>query len=89
MHTSWAEGSKEALFWLGMISLNLGVLNLLPIPVLDGGHICFSIWEWVTKKPIKAKTMQKLVIPFVLLLVTLFIYLTYQDLARIIKRLFY
>lgn len=88
MHTSWAEGSKEALFWLGMISLNLGVLNLLPIPVLDGGHICFSIWEWITKKPIKAKTMQKLVVPFVLFLVTLFIYLTYQDLARIIKRFF-
>ena len=86
MHTSWAEGSKEALFWLGMISLNLGVLNLLPIPVLDGGHICFSVWEWVTKKPIKAKTMQRLVIPFVLFLVTLFIYLTYQDLSRIIKR---
>ncbi|VHO02018.1 site-2 protease family protein [Candidatus Rhabdochlamydia sp. T3358] len=86
MHTSWAEGSKEALFWLGMISLNLGVLNLLPIPVLDGGHICFSVWEWITKKPIKAKTMQKLVIPFVVFLVTLFIYLTYQDLSRIIKR---
>ncbi|MCL6756072.1 MAG: site-2 protease family protein [Candidatus Rhabdochlamydia oedothoracis] len=86
MHTSWAEGSKEALFWLGMISLNLGVLNLLPIPILDGGHICFSVWEWMTKKPIKAKTMQKLVIPFVVFLVTLFIYLTYQDLSRIIKR---
>ena len=39
MQHSWSIGFKEAIFWLGMISLNLGVLNLLPIPVLDGGHI--------------------------------------------------
>lgn len=85
---SWSVGIKEAIFWLGMISLNLGVLNLLPIPVLDGGHICFSLWEWITKKPIKAKTMERLIIPFVILLITLFIYLTYHDLSRLLSRFF-
>ncbi|NGX28727.1 MAG: putative zinc metalloprotease, partial [Candidatus Anoxychlamydiales bacterium] len=39
---SWAHGYLEALYWLGFISLNLGILNLLPIPVLDGGHVVFS-----------------------------------------------
>jgi regulator of sigma E protease len=88
MQQSWGYGFKEALFWLGMISLNLGVLNLLPIPVLDGGHICFSLWEWITKKPIKAKTMERLIIPFIVLLIALFVYMTYNDLTRLFSGLF-
>ena len=88
MQQSWGHGFKEALFWLGMISLNLGVLNLLPIPVLDGGHICFSIWEKITGKPIKAKTMERFIIPFIVLLVALFVYLTYNDLMRLFAGFF-
>lgn len=88
MHQSWGIGIKEALFWLGAISLNLGILNLLPIPVLDGGHICFSIFEKLRGKPLKAKTMQRLVIPFVALLLFLFIYLTYNDITRIFGKFF-
>ncbi len=71
-----------------MISMNLGILNLLPVPVLDGGHICFALWEWITGKPIKAKTMERLIIPFVILLIALFVYLTYNDLMRIFTGLF-
>ncbi|NRA90074.1 MAG: site-2 protease family protein [Simkaniaceae bacterium] len=82
MQQSWSIGFKEALFWLGAISLNLGVLNLLPIPVLDGGHICFSIIEKIRKKPMTAKVMQRLLIPFVALLIFMFIYLTYNDITR-------
>ncbi|MDJ0652208.1 MAG: site-2 protease family protein [Simkaniaceae bacterium] len=88
MHKSWGIGIKEALFWLGAISLNLGILNLLPIPILDGGHICFSILEKLRGKPLKAKTMQQLVIPFVALLIFLFIYLTFNDIIRIFSRFF-
>jgi regulator of sigma E protease len=88
MQTSWGYGFKEALFWLGMISMNLGILNLLPVPVLDGGHICFSLWEMLTGKPIRAKTMERLIIPFVILLVALFVYLTYNDIMRIFTGLF-
>lgn len=88
MQQSWGSGFKEALYWLAMISINLGILNLLPIPVLDGGHICFSLWESATGKPIKSKTMERLIIPFVILLVALFIYLTYNDLMRLFTGLF-
>ncbi|MEM8727882.1 MAG: site-2 protease family protein [Chlamydiota bacterium] len=88
MHQSWGIGMKEALFWLGAISLNLGILNLLPVPVLDGGHICFSILEKLRGKPLKARTMQRLVIPFVALLIFLFIYLTFNDISRIFGRFF-
>jgi len=84
----WSEGVKEALFWMGLISLNLAILNLLPIPVLDGGHVCFSLVEAVTKRPINLKLMERLTIPFVILLIVLFIYFTFQDLSRIFYHFF-
>jgi regulator of sigma E protease len=88
IHHGWMVGVKEALFWMAVISLNLGILNLLPIPILDGGHICFSVVESITKKPIKAKTMERLIIPFVVILVGFFIYLTYNDIVRLIGHFF-
>jgi regulator of sigma E protease len=76
-------GFKEALYWMGLISLNLGIINLLPIPVLDGGHICFSLWEVITRKRIPAKALEKIVFPFVILMVAFFIYVTFQDIIRL------
>jgi len=83
IHHGWKIGIGEALFWIGAISVNLGFLNLLPIPVLDGGHVCLSLWEWMTKRRIKAKTMEKLIIPFVVLLIGLLVFLTFQDISRL------
>jgi regulator of sigma E protease len=85
-HYGWTVGVKEALFWMAVISLNLGLINLLPLPVLDGGHILFSAIESVTRKPIKAKTMEKLFIPFVILIVAAFVYFTYNDIVRLFTR---
>ena len=89
VHHSWMIGAKEALYWMAVISLSLGLLNLLPLPVLDGGHIVFSCIEWVTKRPIKAKTMERVMVPFIGLLVAFFIYITYQDLARLSGKFFF
>jgi len=83
MQYSWLHGVKEALFWIAVISLNLGIMNLLPIPVLDGGHIVLSLWEMVFKRKIKAKTMERLIFPFVGLLIFFFIFVTYHDIARL------
>ncbi|MGM0440749.1 MAG: site-2 protease family protein [Chlamydiota bacterium] len=88
IHYGWMVGFKEALFWIAVISMNLGILNLLPIPVLDGGHICLAIIESITKKPLKAKTMERLIIPFVILLIGFFIFLSYNDLLRLFQRFF-
>lgn len=88
MQQSWIGGLSEAIYFLGIISLNLGVLNLLPIPVLDGGHILFSLYEWITKSRIPSKTMERLIIPMVVLLVVFFIYVTYQDILRLLQRVF-
>ena len=86
VHQSWMVGCKEALFWMAVISLNLGIVNLLPIPVLDGGHIAFSLLEAIRKRPLRAKTMERLIIPFVGLLIVFFLYITYQDIARLFSK---
>jgi regulator of sigma E protease len=86
VHQSWMVGVKEALFWMAVISLNLGIVNLLPVPVLDGGHIMFSLLEAVRKRPLRAKTMERLIIPFIGLLIVFFLYITYQDIARLFSK---
>ncbi len=44
------QGLPELLLFLGLLSINLAVLNFLPIPVLDGGHMVFLVWEAITRK---------------------------------------
>lgn len=83
IHRGWQIGIAEALFWIGAISVNLGMLNLLPIPVLDGGYICLSLWEIITKRRLHPKTMEWLIIPFVVLMIGLLIFLTFQDITRL------
>lgn len=85
MHASWNKGVVEAIYWLGLISLNLGTLNLLPIPVLDGGYIVMSLVEMITGRRLSQKAIQRLIVPFVVLLITFFLYTTYQDLSRLLK----
>jgi regulator of sigma E protease len=88
VHYGWMKGAKEALFWMGFVSLNLGIVNLLPVPVFDGGHIMFALFEKITKRRLSANTMEWLVIPFVGLLIAFFIYITYQDIVRIFSGFF-
>ena len=45
-----SSGLPEFLIFLGFLSVNLAVLNFLPIPVLDGGHMVFLIWEGLTRR---------------------------------------
>lgn len=89
IHHSFAIGIAEAIYFLGFLSLNLALLNLLPIPVLDGGHICFALYEKIFKRKISMKWMERVIFPFFILLIVLFLFLTYQDIGRIVKGLFH
>ncbi len=51
------EGSKNLIYFVALISINLGVVNLLPIPILDGGHILFHLIEMVTRRKLSPKTI--------------------------------
>ncbi len=73
---------KESLYFLGFMSLNLGIFNLLPIPILDGGTIMITLLEIVTRRRISPKTLERIMIPFALLLVGFFIYVTFNDLSQ-------
>ena len=83
MQRQWSIGVFEALFWLGTISLNLAILNLLPLPVLDGGHILLALVEKATGMKVKAKTLEKIIWPFALAFILFLLYLTYHDLMRV------
>ena len=51
-HQSASLGLSRFLFFLGLISLSLAIINLLPIPVLDGGHLLYLLIEWVKGSPV-------------------------------------
>ncbi len=82
-------GFKEALYWMGLISLNLAIFNLLPLPILDGGHIVMALYEQITKKRIPSRVKELIMIPFMFLLIGLLIFVTFHDLARIFSRFFH
>jgi regulator of sigma E protease len=73
------------LFYLtALISVNLGVLNLLPIPALDGGHIVFNLYELITKKPPNEEIMYKLTIMGWIILLSLMALGIYNDINKIL-----
>jgi regulator of sigma E protease len=57
---SASMGLTQYLTFLALISVSLGVLNLLPLPVLDGGHLMYYLWEGVTGKPVSDVWMERL-----------------------------
>jgi regulator of sigma E protease len=77
------EGWIELFGLMAMISLNLGLLNLMPIPVLDGGHILILALEGVSRKDFSMKVKEKMLLAGFVLLVTLMVTVIYNDLTRI------
>jgi len=76
------EGESNFIAFMALLSLNLGLLNLLPIPVLDGGHILFLIIEAVIRRPISPKL--KLVIQQIgmALIIALMLFVIINDIRR-------
>jgi regulator of sigma E protease len=68
---------------MAMISLNLGLLNLMPIPVLDGGHIMILALEGVSRRDFSMKVKEKMLLVGFVLLVTLMVTVIYNDLTRV------
>lgn len=71
---------------MALISINLGIFNLLPIPVLDGGHIMFNTVESIRGKALSKKTMLLIQNVFVAILISFIVYVTYQDVLRMNKK---
>lgn len=77
-------GIVNFIFFIALLSVNLGIINLLPIPVLDGGHLLFFLIEAVSRRPLnhKMREVAQQVGIFVLILLMIFVF--YNDIARIL-----
>lgn len=79
-----AAGWMSVLFFAALVSVNLGVLNLLPIPALDGGHIMFNLYELITKKAPNDTVLIRLTMAGWIILFSLMGLGLYNDINRLI-----
>ena len=78
-------GAMNFFLFMAVISINLGVLNLLPIPILDGGHILFLGIEAVRRKPLSEKVMMIAQRIGLAIIITLMVFAFYNDIMRFIS----
>ncbi len=80
-----SEGFASLLNWMGLLSVNVGLLNLFPIPALDGGRLVFLGYEAITKKKPSPKVETALISITMILLLGLMIIVTFNDVLRLFK----
>jgi len=80
------QGVSPFAYFLGLLSVNLGILNLLPIPILDGGHLLFFSIEALRRKPLspQARALAQQVGLAIILMLTALVF--YNDIARLVSR---
>ncbi len=79
------EGPTTLLQWTAIISLNLGLLNLLPIPILDGGHVLFLLIESGMRRDLSLAFKERFVQVGLIFLLALIAFVTYSDILRAIQ----
>ena len=75
-----SQGMTDLLLFLGFLSINLAILNFLPIPVLDGGHMVFLIWEGITRRKPSPRVIGYAHAAGLLFIISLFMFVMYIDL---------
>jgi regulator of sigma E protease len=81
-----SQGASSIVFLIAILSINLGVLNLLPIPILDGGHLLFFLIEGILRKPLGERQREVAQQVGLVLLVGIMIFAFWNDLERIFSR---
>jgi len=81
-----AQGSYAIIGFMALISVNLGILNLLPIPILDGGHIVLLALEGLRRRDFSLAFKERLIQVGLVFLLVLIAYVMYNDVARMITR---
>ena len=80
------NGIENVLDFLAMISINIGIFNLIPIPALDGGKIVLNILEAIRRKPLKQEIETYVTLAGVVIMVVLMIAVTWNDIMRLFFR---
>ena len=78
------EGVGKLLYFLGILGINFAILNALPIPVLDGGHLLFLVFEKIKGSPLKERTMAIAQYAGLILLLGLVLYAVRNDILRLL-----
>ena len=73
------DGYRRVLWFSVILNVNLALLNLLPLPVLDGGHITLALIEAVRRRPVSARILNSLQTGFAVLLIGFMIYIAFFD----------
>lgn len=79
-------GKSSGILLAALISMNLALLNILPIPALDGGHLMFLIIEKIIGKPLDDKVIEKISSVFFSLLIVLMVFVIFNDITLLIKK---
>ena len=77
------EGFITLLSLMAMLSINLGILNLMPVPVLDGGHILIMALEGIARRDFSMQVKEKMLLAGFVVLMMLMVTVIYNDLTRI------
>jgi regulator of sigma E protease len=79
------EQGPSSFFWMmALISLNLGLINLLPIPVLDGGQLIFIAVEGIIRRPVSLRIKERVMVVGLAMIVMLMLFATWNDISRLI-----
>jgi len=68
---------------VAQISLNVGIFNLLPLPVLDGGQVVITVLEWITRRQFNEKLKTAIMIVCWVLLISVMIFATWNDISKL------
>ena len=79
-----SKGILNLLYFSGVLSLSLGIMNLIPFPALDGGQLLMILAESVRKKPFSPRTYQVATLAGLAVFAVLTVAVTYKDIARLI-----
>jgi regulator of sigma E protease len=79
-----SRGMPDYFYFIAIISINLAILNLLPVPVLDGGHLMFLSLEALRRKPLSEKAMKIASVTGISLLLVLITFVFYNDIMKIV-----
>lgn len=78
-----SKGFVHLLFFMALISVNLGVVNFLPIPIADGGHFLFLLYEQITGKPVSVAVQNIAALAGLILIAGMFLLVTYNDITNL------
>ena len=73
------DGWRRVLWFSVILNVNLALINMLPLPVLDGGHITLSLIEWIRRRPVHAKVLNAIQYVFMVALISFMLYIAFFD----------